>query len=93
MRIQSARLFTLALALAPLATTTAMARDNKWTCTKDGKDVKVKGDKADAKKKDCEAQGGTWDHAKPKSETHKAEEHKSEDMSAPKQSSGGGGSW
>lgn len=52
---------------------------NKWVCTKDGEEIKVKGKKPKDKEKDCTAQGGTWEKAK-----EAAEE---------KQESGMGGAW
>ena len=85
MRKFVATTFILASSLLSLTTNVALANEAKWVCTKDGKNVKVKGDKADDKKKDCEAQGGSWE---------KATKHKAEGGSAaPAQSSGGGGSW
>jgi hypothetical protein len=70
-------LFTCTLSLAASQHAHAKAKA-KWVCMKDGEEVEVKGKKPKEKKKDCTAQGGVWEKAKPASE---------------EQNSGMGGAW
>lgn len=69
---------------------TGHAKD-KWSCKKDGQDVAVKGKAPADKKKDCEAQSGTW--AKEDGKDSGKEAGKEGVKKAPQENSGGGGSW
>ena len=44
-----------------MAAPAASAGGDKWVCSKDGAEVKVKGKNAKAKQKKCEEKGGTWE--------------------------------
>ena len=53
-------LSTLILASTTVCVGTAIAGNgDKWTCVVDGAEIKVKGKNPKAKKKACEAKGGT----------------------------------
>lgn len=55
-------IFAIVVATSMTAGLTASVAEaaTPWVCVKDGKDVKIKGKKPKARKKKCEAMGGTW---------------------------------
>ncbi len=56
------KIVALGLMLAGFAAAPNALALTKWECVKDGKHLSVKG-KPKAKKKACEAKGGTWQEA------------------------------
>jgi hypothetical protein len=87
MRFQGLVLALVMMGAVPALEHTAVAGE-KWSCQKEGKEVKVKGKKAADKQKQCEEQGGTWEKAAKKGDHGHEHAEGSEE-----QSSGSGGSW
>lgn len=82
----------LCLIIAFLSVLTSVnAKEPTWTCTKDGKAVEVKGEKAKDKQVACESIKGVW--AEARDQFGKVKPVTVPVPASPRQDPGGGGSW